>query len=157
MAASFALGGVGLAGCRRPEKFILPYGKSVEGVIPGLPAYYATAMPVRKWALPLLAETHQGRPTKVEGNPSYAPHGGAASLAAQASILDLYDPDRATAHTKGSAILNREDRGDVHGFPRGRIGVFSGGIFVAHSAAISGCVAGEVSPRGLVGVRTGGG
>jgi len=24
MAASFALGGVGLAGCRRPEKFILP-------------------------------------------------------------------------------------------------------------------------------------
>jgi len=108
MAASFALGGVGLAGCRRPEKFILPYGKSVEGVIPGLPAYYATAMPVRKWALPLLAETHQGRPTKVEGNPSYAPHGGAASLAAQASILDLYDPDRATAHTKGSAILKRE-------------------------------------------------
>ena len=55
MAASFALGGVGLAGCRRPEKYILPYGKSVEGVIPGLPLYYATAMPLRKWALPLLA------------------------------------------------------------------------------------------------------
>ncbi|MSU48587.1 MAG: 4Fe-4S dicluster domain-containing protein [Opitutus sp.] len=108
MAASFALGGVGLAGCRRPEKFILPYGKSVEGVIPGLPSYYATAMPVRKWAIPLLAETHQGRPTKLEGNPTYAPHGGAASLAAQASILDLYDPDRATAHTKGGAVLKRE-------------------------------------------------
>jgi MoCo/4Fe-4S cofactor protein with predicted Tat translocation signal len=60
MAASFALGGAGLAGCRRPEKFILPYGKSVEGAIPGLPSYYATAMPIRKWALPLLAETHQG-------------------------------------------------------------------------------------------------
>ena len=108
MAASFALGGVGLAGCRRPEKFILPYGKSVEGVIPGLPSYYATAMPIRKSAIPLLAETHQGRPTKLEGNPTYAPHGGAASLAAQASILDLYDPDRATAHTKGGAVLKRE-------------------------------------------------
>ncbi len=108
MAASFALGGVGLAGCRRPEKFILPYGKSVEGVIPGLPSYYATAMPVRKWAVPLLAETHQGRPTKIEGNPSYLPHGGAASLSAQASVLDLYDPDRATAHTKGGAVLKRE-------------------------------------------------
>jgi len=57
MAASFALGGVGLSGCRRPEKFILPYGKSVEGVIPGLPSYYATSMPVRKSAVPLLAET----------------------------------------------------------------------------------------------------
>lgn len=108
MAASFALGGVGLAGCRRPEKFILPYGKSVEGVIPGLPSYYATAMPLRKWAVPLLAETHQGRPTKLEGNPTYQPHGGAASLLAQASILDLYDPDRATAHTKGGAVLKRE-------------------------------------------------
>lgn len=108
MAASFALGGVGLAGCRRPEKFILPYGKSVEGIIPGLPSYYATAMPLRKSAIPLLAETHQGRPTKLEGNPTYQPHGGAASLAAQASILDLYDPDRATAHTKGGAVLKRE-------------------------------------------------
>src|SRR5688500_9413851 len=109
MAASFALGGVGLAGCRRPEKFILPYGKSIESVVPGLPSYYATAMPLRKWAIPLLAETHQGRPTKLEGNPSYEPHGGASSLIAQASILDLYDPDRATAHTKGGKALNRAD------------------------------------------------
>ncbi len=108
MAASFALGGVGLAGCRRPEMHILPYGKSVEGVIPGLPLYYATAMPLRKSAVPLLAETHQGRPTKIEGNPTYEPHGGAASLFAQASILDLYDPDRATAHTKGGAVLKPE-------------------------------------------------
>jgi len=105
MAASFALGGVGLAGCRRPEVNILPFGKSVEGIIPGLPQYYATAMPLRKSAIPLLAETHQGRPTKLEGNPSYLPHGSASSLLAQASILDLYDPDRATAHTKGAAVL----------------------------------------------------
>ncbi len=105
MAASFALGGMGLAGCRRPEQFILPYGKSVEGVIPGLPQYYATAMPLRRTAIPVLAETHQGRPTKIEGNPSYAPHGGAASLLAQASILDLYDPDRATAHKSGANVL----------------------------------------------------
>ena len=105
MAASFALGGVGLAGCRRPEANILPYGKSVEGVIPGLPLYFATAMPIRKTAIPLLAETHQGRPTKLEGNPSYTPHGGASSLHAQASVLDLYDPDRATAHTQDGAKL----------------------------------------------------
>ncbi len=106
MAASFALGGLGLAGCRRPEKNILPFGKSVEGVIPGLPQYFATAMPLRKSAIPLLAETHQGRPTKVEGNPTYAPHGGASSLLAQASVLDLYDPERATAHTQGGSVLN---------------------------------------------------
>ena len=105
MAASFALGGIGLAGCRRPEENVLPFGKSVEGAVPGLPVYYATSMPLRNWAVPLLAETHQGRPTKLEGNPAYAPHGGASSLLAQASVLDLYDPDRATAHTRdGKAI-----------------------------------------------------
>ncbi|HEY1793717.1 MAG TPA: TAT-variant-translocated molybdopterin oxidoreductase [Opitutaceae bacterium] len=99
MAASFALGGLGLAGCRRPEDNILPFGKSIEGAVPGLPIYYATAMPLRSWAMPLLAETHQGRPTKLEGNPVYEPHGGSTSLIAQASLLDLYDPDRSTAHT----------------------------------------------------------
>ena len=108
MAASFALGGVGLAGCRRPEENILPFGKSVEGAVPGLPLYYATAMPMRSWAIPLLAETHQGRPTKLEGNPTYAPHGGASTLLAQASILDLYDPDRATAHTQGGKPVDAE-------------------------------------------------
>jgi molybdopterin-containing oxidoreductase family iron-sulfur binding subunit len=106
MAASFALGGIGLAGCRRPERNILPFGKSVEGAVPGLPQYYATAMPLRKTALPLLAETHQGRPTKLEGNPTYAANGGATSLIAQASLLDLYDPDRAKAHTRGDEVLN---------------------------------------------------
>ncbi|MEO6874657.1 MAG: TAT-variant-translocated molybdopterin oxidoreductase, partial [Opitutaceae bacterium] len=99
MAASFALGGLGLAGCRRPEQYVLPYGKSVEGVIQGLPLYFATAMPLRNSAIPLLAETHMGRPTKLEGNPSYKPHGSASTLLAQASVLDLYDPDRATKHT----------------------------------------------------------
>ncbi len=106
MAASFALGGLGLAGCRRPEKHILPYGKSVEYTVPGLPLYFATAMPLRKSAIPLLAETHQGRPTKVEGNPGYLPHGGASSLLAQASVLDLYDPERAMAHTQGAKTLD---------------------------------------------------
>ena len=113
MAASFALGGLGLAGCRRPEKHILPYGKSVEYSVPGLPLYFATAMPLRKSAIPLLAETHQGRPTKVEGNPSYLPHGGASSLLAQASVLDLYDPERATAHTKGGMNINVADVNDL--------------------------------------------
>src|ERR1044072_9301106 len=113
MAASFALGGLGLAGCRRPEKHILPYGKSVEYTVPGPPLYFATAMPLRKSAIPLLAETHQGRPTKVEGNPSYLPHGGASSLLAQASVLDLYDPERAAAHTKSGNTLSAAQVNDL--------------------------------------------
>ena len=113
MAASFALGGIGLAGCRRPEAHILPFGKSVEGYVPGMPLYYATAMPLRRTAVPLLAETHQGRPTKLEGNPKYAPHGGSSSLLAQASLLDLYDPDRAAAHTRNGAVFDAAAAGEI--------------------------------------------
>jgi MoCo/4Fe-4S cofactor protein with predicted Tat translocation signal len=113
MAASFALGGVGLAGCRRPEAHILPYSRSVERVVPGLPLYFATAMPSRGGAVPLIAETHQGRPTKLEGNPSYQPYGGATNLMAQAAVLDLYDPDRATASTRGRAVLGAAQVNDL--------------------------------------------
>ena len=113
MAASFALGGLGLAGCRRPESHILPYGKSVEYTVPGLPLYFATAMPLRKSATPLLAETHQGRPTKLEGNPSYLPYGGSTSLVAQAAVLDLYDPSRATVHSQGTDTLTPAQVNDL--------------------------------------------
>jgi molybdopterin-containing oxidoreductase family iron-sulfur binding subunit len=136
MAASFALGGLGLAGCRRPEAHILPYGKSVEYTVPGLPLYFATAMPLRKSAIPLLAETHQGRPTKLEGNPSYLPHGGASNLLAQASVLDLYDPERATAHTKGGVTLNYGQVGDIlAGINRTYAGNGEGLAFLADESA----------------------
>jgi molybdopterin-containing oxidoreductase family iron-sulfur binding subunit len=113
MAASFALGGVGLSGCRRPESNILPFSTSIEGIIPGLPLYYATSMSLRRTAIPLLAETHEGRPTKLEGNPGYAPHGGASTLLSQASLLDLYDPDRATGHSQRGAALSSAAAGDL--------------------------------------------
>ncbi len=136
MAASFALGGLGLTGCRRPESHILPYGKSVEFTVPGLPLYFATAMPLRKYAMPVLAETHQGRPTKIEGNPSYLPHGGATSLLAQASVLDLYDPDRATDHTKGGAIITNAAVNDIlAGINQAHAGNGEGLAFLADGSA----------------------
>ena len=97
MAASFGLAGFGMTGCRRPEQAILPYGKSPEEVIPGIPNYYSTSLSTSFGNVPLIVESHQSRPTKIEGNPSYQPSGGATDVYAQASLLDLYDPDRAKA------------------------------------------------------------
>lgn len=94
MAASFGLAGLGMTGCRRPEHTILPYGKSPEELIPGVPNFYATSMPSAHGFIPLIVESHSGRPTKVEGNPSYTPYGGGTNIYAQASVLDIYDPDR---------------------------------------------------------------
>ncbi len=92
MGASMAM--AGLTACRRPVQKILPYARKPEEVIPGVPQQYATAMPFRGVLRPLLVEAHEGRPTKVEGNPEHPESLGATSGFEQASVLNLYDPDR---------------------------------------------------------------
>jgi molybdopterin-containing oxidoreductase family iron-sulfur binding subunit len=94
MAASMGL--AGLAGCRRPELKVLAYSRQPTGIVPGLPNFYATAIPHRGAAFPVLVETHEGRPTKIEGNPTHPGSGGSSDFLAQAAVLDLYDPDRAS-------------------------------------------------------------
>ena len=108
MAASFGLAGLGMSGCRRPEQVILPYSKAPENVIPGIPIYYSSSQPGIRDNIPVIVETHSGRPTKVEGNPSFEAYGGATTVYTQASILDLYDPDRATrSSTSVSKVRDR--------------------------------------------------
>ncbi|HVF71683.1 MAG TPA: TAT-variant-translocated molybdopterin oxidoreductase [Chthoniobacterales bacterium] len=94
MGASMALAGFGLTSCRRPEAHLVPFTKSVEWTIPGKALYYATAMPRRTGAIPLIAATVDGRPIKLEGNPLHPASGGSTDTFAQASLLDLYDPAR---------------------------------------------------------------
>ena len=108
MGASSALAGLSLAACRRPEKQLVPFTRGVEWSIPGKALFFATAMPFRSGHVPLVATTHDGRPTKMEGNPLHPVSNGASGLHAQSSILDLYDPDRATVfkhHGKASSEL----------------------------------------------------
>ncbi len=93
MGASLALAGV-TACTRQPAEKIVPYVRQPEEIVPGKPLFFATAMPAPGGAIPLLVESHEGRPTKVEGNPEHPESGGATDAIAQASVLDLYDPDR---------------------------------------------------------------
>jgi MoCo/4Fe-4S cofactor protein with predicted Tat translocation signal len=94
MGASLAL--AGLTGCTRmPNTEIVPYVRQPENVIPGRPKFYATAFTLGGYASPILVESHLFRPTKIEGNPEHAASLGGTDVYAQASILDLYDPDRA--------------------------------------------------------------
>ena len=94
MGASMAMAGIGLSGCRRPVEAVLPYARKPEEVVPGIPNFYATAMPMGGYVQGLLVESHEGRPTKIEGNPEHPVNRGATDVFAQASILNLYDPDR---------------------------------------------------------------
>jgi molybdopterin-containing oxidoreductase family iron-sulfur binding subunit len=111
MSASFALAGLGVmgSGCRRPEEKLEPFGQQPEGYVYGEPKYYATAMPTRTGAIPLVAKSYDGRPIKLEGNAKFPGSNGGTDRYAQASILDLYDPDRAKRFTKNGNAVSRDE------------------------------------------------
>src|SRR4051794_39473949 len=93
MAASLAMAGA--AACtKQPKELIVPYVRQPENIIPGIPLFYATAMPAHGYARGLLVESHLNRPTKVEGNPDHPGSLGSTTIFEQASVLNLYDPDR---------------------------------------------------------------
>ena len=109
MGASMALAGIGLTSCRRPELHLVPFTKNVEWTIPGKFLYYATAMPRRTGAIPLIATTVDGRPIKLEGNPLHPASSGATDTFVQASILDLYDPTRSKRFVHKGKTSNRAE------------------------------------------------
>src|SRR5579872_2009385 len=103
MGASLAL--AGLTGCtRQPTEHIVPYVRQPEELIPGRPLFFATAYTLGGVANGVLAESHEGRPTKIEGNPEHPATLGACDPCSQASVLGLYDPDRSQALTYGGEI-----------------------------------------------------
>src|SRR5213594_2274899 len=88
---------------------LVPFTKSVEWTIPGKFLYYATAMPRRTGAIPLIATTVDGRPIKLEGNPLHPASGGTTDTFVQASVLDLYDPSRSQRFVHKGKTSNRAD------------------------------------------------
>ncbi len=93
MGASLAMAGM-TACTKQPLEPIVPYVKQPEEVVPGRPMFYATAFSLGGYATPLLVESHMYRPTKIEGNDQHPASMGGTDVFAQASILDMYDPDR---------------------------------------------------------------
>jgi molybdopterin-containing oxidoreductase family iron-sulfur binding subunit len=106
--ASFA------AGCSQPDlnsvargpRTELPYVDMPEGLLPGVPQHYATALPLAGYGRGVVVTAFEGRPTKVEGNPSHPASLGATDVFAQAEALSLYDPDRSQAIRISGEISN---------------------------------------------------
>jgi molybdopterin-containing oxidoreductase family iron-sulfur binding subunit len=101
MGASMALAGLTLTGCRRwPKEKLAPHTSTPQNRIPGVPEQYATVWEVGGVARPLLVTSFDGRPIKIEGNPTHPwswtvkDKIGSADAFAQASILEMYDPQR---------------------------------------------------------------
>jgi molybdopterin-containing oxidoreductase family iron-sulfur binding subunit len=109
MGASLALAAT--TGCtKQPDEPIFPYVKAPEDLVLGKPNYFATAYPFPTGALPVLVKSEAYRPIKVDGNPEHPVSKGRSDLFAQASLLDLYDPDRSAHVVKhvGGMTLNSD-------------------------------------------------
>src|SRR5262245_55683349 len=91
------------AGCNlrpAPQRQIVPYTTQPDEITPGVPLFFATAAPLGGYGSGVLVRSHEGRPIKVEGNPNHPSSLGGTSLHSQASVLDLYDPDRSGSVTQ---------------------------------------------------------
>ena len=112
MGASAALAGA--VGCNyslRPmsQRKVVPYVRQPEQLLPGVPLFFATAVPQAGGVgLGLIAKSVEGRPIKVEGNPNHPTSLGATNVAAQGSTLSMYDPDRSKSATFGNSPVSYE-------------------------------------------------
>src|SRR5690242_14021858 len=107
LGASLALAGA--ASCAPPREQIVPYVRPPQDVVPGKPLYFASAHVVDGFAQGILVETHEGRPTKIEGNPQHPDSLGATDAFGQASILGLYDANRSQTVTYQGQISTWTD------------------------------------------------
>ncbi|MGH9393831.1 MAG: hypothetical protein ACRD1E_06640, partial [Terriglobales bacterium] len=79
---------------RKPTQKIIPYAQQPPEIIPGVPVYYASTCQECRAGCGIVLTTHEGRPTKVEGNPLHPLNRGTVCARGQAALLNLYDPDR---------------------------------------------------------------
>ena len=100
----FSAGAAALvAGCSEPDEDIVPYIAMPEGMVPGRPMFFATTLPLGGAGRGVLVESHEGRPTKVHGNPLHPASPGATDVFAEAAVLDLFDPARPRIPRMGTA------------------------------------------------------
>ncbi|MGF1508107.1 MAG: 4Fe-4S dicluster domain-containing protein [Myxococcota bacterium] len=109
-AASATVASLHTAACiRKPYEKILPYGKRPEDLVPGEPRFFATAMAIGASVQGLLVRSNDGRPTKVDGNPRHPMNRGGTSVFSEASVLELYDPQRGREPRRGNQVVDGQE------------------------------------------------
>ncbi|HEX3151871.1 MAG TPA: TAT-variant-translocated molybdopterin oxidoreductase [Gemmataceae bacterium] len=101
--ATAALAGVGCSPRMASREKIYPYTRQPAEMTPGLPLFFATGFTLNGITTGVLAKSREGRPIKLEGNPTHPGSLGGIDSVAQASLLNLYDPDRSRQ------ILNKKN------------------------------------------------
>jgi molybdopterin-containing oxidoreductase family iron-sulfur binding subunit len=110
------------AGCLEAagDREIVPYVKDPPEERPGAVVRYAGALTLDGFGYGILAETHEGRPTKLDGNPAHPATRGGSLPWIQARILDLYDPQRSRrARLDGVSVTFAEIASQLGNLPEG--------------------------------------
>ncbi len=95
-----SLGMAGLTACRWPEEKILPYTGRPAGRMDGVPSQYATTFELGGNGRGLVVTSYDGRPIKIEGNPLHPENRGGTDALTQATVLEMYDPERSRSVLK---------------------------------------------------------
>lgn len=93
-----------VAGCKtETQRLIIPYVIPPENIVPGIADWYASTCRQCPAGCGILVKCREGRAIKVEGNPEHPINKGKLCARGQASLQDLYNPDRLIkAHKKAS-------------------------------------------------------
>lgn len=130
MGASTALAGFGMAACRKPTSYLIPFTDNVEWVVPGKPLYYASTMLKNGWSWPVLISTVDGRPTHLSGNSLHPEAGSALDHFGIAEVLQMYDPDRSAHYLAKEKQSSKQEFDAWFADFLGRIGDGSGVAFL---------------------------
>src|SRR4051812_15999503 len=86
---------VGTVGCSSDKVAkLVPYLNHPDETVAGVSTYYATTCRECAASCGIIAETRDGRTTKLEGNPEHPLNQGALCSRGQAALQGLYNPDR---------------------------------------------------------------
>ncbi len=128
LGASLALAGLSSCAPAGREQ-VLPYVNPPLEMLPAIPIYFASTMVQDGIGKGVLIETNMGRPVKVEGNPLHPESLGSTDVFMQASLLELYDPERAK-EVKNQGVAKTWDAfaADAPGLASGNLRILSGPV-----------------------------
>ncbi len=107
-AMGFGMAAVSLAACEAPVRKAIPYLNKPEFTFPSISDYYASTYAENGDYAPVLVETREGRPIKIEGNPASSITKGGTTARVQASVLSLYDIDKLKGPKRGETDVKWE-------------------------------------------------
>ena len=104
----FTTAAASLAACEGPVKKSIPYVVQPEQIVPGVADYYASTIADGFDFASVLVKTREGRPIKIENN-KLAKAGYGANARVHASVLSMYDQNRAQGPTASGEAVSWSD------------------------------------------------